>query len=117
MKNYECMILVEPTAAAKEWNKVTEEIEKTYEKHGAKLLALNKWGERKLAYRLNNLARGTYVLTYFEGPKEAPAGIKADFVLSERVVRTLILQHEGEIKEVSAPPEEMPRRHHRGPRH
>ena len=109
MPNYECMILVDPTAAAREWDEVTGEIEAVFKKHGGKTLSINKWGERRLAYPIGKVTRGTYVLAYFEGDADVPKKVKAEFVLSERVMRTLIRLHEGPIEPKEMPPEE-PRR-------
>ena len=110
MRNYEIMLLVNPTAASKEWNQVTEEFSKTCEKHGAKVLLFNKWGKRKLAYPIKKMTRGTYALGFFETDgEEVPKNIKAEFMLSERVMRTIITLHEGEVKEHIMPPEETRR--------
>ncbi len=108
MPRYECMLLVDPAAAAKEWNAVSEEIGKTFEKHGAKVIALNKWGERRLAYKIKGTSRATYVLVFFEGPADAPKNLRADFLLSETVMRTLILAHPGEILKVETEPPPAP---------
>lgn len=108
MPRYECMLLVDPAVAAKEWNKVEEEIGKTFEKHGAKVLALNKWGDRRLAYKIKGMSRATYVLVFFEGPTGAPKNLRADFLLSEPVMRTLILTHPGEIQKTETEPPPPP---------
>lgn len=107
MPNYECMMLVEPTAVAREWEKVEQEITAVLQKHGAKSLLLAKWGDRKLAYPINKLSRGTYVLLYFESPTDAIRKIRNDFGLSETILRTLIQTHTGEIVASVAPPEEV----------
>ncbi|MHC5059086.1 MAG: 30S ribosomal protein S6 [Planctomycetota bacterium] len=102
-RKYEMMLLVEPTAAAKEWNRVVDEVTKTVEKYGAKVLLINKWGERRLAYRVKKITRGTFVLVYFEGPEDVPGKGRADFVLSEFIMRTIVVRFEGEVTEVTMP--------------
>lgn len=102
-RNYEAMFIVDPVVASKEWNKVTEEIEKTLKRYGANVLSVKKWGERKLAYPIKKQQRGTYVLAYYAAPTAANEKIRADFHLSEIVLRCLILQLEGEVKEAEAP--------------
>jgi len=57
-----------------------------------------KWGERKLAYPVRKSNRGAFVLAYFAAPPQALTKIKADFQLSDLVFRTLLLQHEGEMR-------------------
>lgn len=98
MRTYEGMLLVEPTIAAKEWNRVAEEIDRIVKRNGATVIQVSKWGERKLSYPIKKNNRGTYVLTYFSAPEKALTKIKADFQLSEVVLRSLLLQHEGELR-------------------
>ena len=45
MSTYEGMLLVEPTVAAREWEKIVEEVERVAERNKAKVLSLTKWGE------------------------------------------------------------------------
>jgi small subunit ribosomal protein S6 len=92
------MLLVEPTVASREWNRVVEEVERVAKRHGAAVLQVTKWGERKLAYPVRKSNRGAYVLTYFTAPEKAVAKIKADFQLSEVILRSILLAHEGELR-------------------
>jgi len=99
---YEAMLLVEPTIAAREWPRVIEEIDRLAKKNGVAVLQVAKWGERKLAFPVRKCARGTYVLAYFGAPEKAVTKLRADIALSEVILRSLVLAHEGELrKEVS----------------
>src|SRR6266850_3309474 len=96
------MLLVEPTIAAREWPRVLEEVDRLAKKNGATVLQIAKWGERKLAFPVRKCARGTYVLAYFGAPEKAVTKLRADIALSEVILRSLVLRHEGEMrKEVS----------------
>lgn len=98
VKTYEGMLLVEPTVANREWERIVEEVERVAKRHGAAVLQVTKWGERKLAYPIRKVNRGTYVLTYLAAPPKAVAKIREDFRLSEVILRSLILRHEGELR-------------------
>jgi small subunit ribosomal protein S6 len=102
-KNYEAMFIIDPLVASKEWNRVGEEIEKIVKRYNGEMISLKKWGERKLSYLIKKQARGTYVLSYFKAPTESVSPIKNDFHLSEIILRSMILMHEGEVKEAEAP--------------
>lgn len=106
MKTYEAMLLVEPTIAAREWEKVVEEVERVAKRNKAKVLSLTKWGERKLAFPIKKNNRGAYVVSYFEAEGDAVKGLRSDFCLSEIVLRNSIFTHEGEMK--TEPPEDFP---------
>ena len=98
MQTYEAMLLVEPTIAAREWPRVLEEIDRLAKKNGATVLQVAKWGERKLAFPVRKCARGTYVLAYFGAPEKAVTKLRADIALSEVILRSLVLHHEGEMR-------------------
>ena len=55
-------------------------------------------GERKLAFPVRKCARGTYVLAYFGAPEKAVTKLRADIALSEVILRSLVLHHEGEMR-------------------
>jgi len=65
------------------------------------VLSVVKFGERKLAFPVKKSNRGAYVVAYFSSPEKALGKIKADFQLSEVVMRSLILAHEGELRKES----------------
>jgi small subunit ribosomal protein S6 len=105
VKTYEAMLLVDATIASKEWARVGEEVDRIVKRHGAAVLQVSKWGERKLAFPVKKNNRGTYVLVYFTSPEKALGTIKADLQLSEVVLRSLIVTHEGELRK--DPPREF----------
>jgi small subunit ribosomal protein S6 len=92
------MLLVDPTIATKEWAKVGEEVDRLVKRHGASVISVVKFGERKLAYPVKKSNRGSYVVAYFSSPEKALGKIKADFQLSEVIFRSLILAHDGELR-------------------
>ncbi len=98
MRTYEGLLLVEPTIASKEWPQVLEEFDRIVKRNGATVLQMNKWGERKLAHLVKKNARGAYVLAYFSAPPEAVVKIRADLQLSEIILRSMLVVHQGELR-------------------
>ena len=98
MKTYEALLLVEPTVAAKEWTRVGEGVDRIVKRHGGAVLQVTRFGERKLAFPVKKNNRGTYVLTYFSAPEKVVGKIRADMQLSEVILRSLLLAHEGELR-------------------
>ncbi len=103
MKSYEALFLVEPTVAAREWTKVSDEIDRIVKRNGGEVVLLNKWGERKLAYPVKKSNRGAYVVTYFKAPEKSVAKIRGDFALSELVFRSIIVRHDGGLMRKDPP--------------
>lgn len=69
-------------------------------RHGAEVVALGKWDERKLAYPIKGQKRGLYLLGLFRIAGEKVVEIERDCHLSDEVLRVLITrgEHLGEIE-------------------
>ena len=84
--------------AAKDFQSVRSHIHRILEKASAEIQASDRWDERKLAYDLKGVKRGTYILTYFLCAPEGLADLNQQLQLSEVVVRHLIQQREKPIE-------------------
>ena len=91
MKLYEGLFLVNSAEAAADWDATVAVIERVLERAGAEVLSLAKWDERKLAFELKGMSRGTFLLSYFKCDPLKIAGIERDVQLSEQIVRVLVL--------------------------
>lgn len=103
---YEGMFLVEPTIAAKEWDKVVTHVHGLLKKHGGTVKTSTKWAERKLAYEVKKHKRGTYLLVYFDAPPDSVNKVRKEAELSDIILRSMILQHVkgAKIVDTQAPP-------------
>ena len=61
-------------------------------KNHARIVAIKKWDERRLAYEINKQKRGIYILAYIQADPANLAGIERDFNLSEQVLRSLVVR-------------------------
>ena len=85
------MFVIDSSVADRSYDEVCAEIESTITKHGGRVVDLRKWDERRLAYEINRARRGTYLLVHFEVPPEAMSELRRDFVLSENILRQILL--------------------------
>ncbi len=92
MNIYEGMFVLDDKRANENWDGVTKEVRGLLEKHGARLYNLERWDERRLAYRIKGRSRGVYVLTGFLAPGTAIGPIERDCQLSDTILRVLILR-------------------------
>ena len=90
MNKYEGMFLLDHGKVKNDTQKGVEEITSIIEKHGGKVVKVDKWDERRLAYEINRQKRGVYLLTHLEIPVAALPEINRDFGLSEVVSRNLM---------------------------
>lgn len=86
---YEAMFLV-PQSTAADLNTVTDHITGILTKSHARIVALKKWDERRLAFEIKKQKRGIYFLAYFESDPVNLAHIERDSNLSETILRVLV---------------------------
>ena len=91
-KLYEAMFLIDSAEAAKDWDGIIELITKMLNKIEAQIISLKKWDERPLAYSIKKCSRGTYILAYFKADGRRITELERDVLLSERIMRALILR-------------------------
>ena len=90
---YEGMFLVDSALATADWEGTLAVVENILKRADAEVVAIRKWGERKLAYDIEHKTRGTYILAYFKAEGPRITGIEKDVQLSEKIMRVLILRH------------------------
>lgn len=66
MRKYEVMYIVNPALDDEARAKLIENLHKILTDNGATVNDVNEWGLRELAYRINDLNKGYYVVTKFE---------------------------------------------------
>ena len=89
---YEGLFLIDNAHANTEWDNVVKHIHDILQKNGAEILKTEKWGEKKLAYKIKGHKRGTYLLIHFNAKNSAITTVRRDFQLSDYIVRFLIVK-------------------------
>ena len=92
MRMYEGSFLIDNAHANTEWDNVVKHIQDILQKNGAEILKTEKWGEKKLAYKIKSHKRGTYLLVHFNAKNSAIAMVRRDFQLSDYIIRFLIIK-------------------------
>lgn len=100
MRMYEALFIIDNARANTEWDAAIKHIQDILQKNGAEILKIEKWGEKKLAYKVKGHKRGTYLLVHFNAKNTAIPTIRRDFQLSEYIVRSLIVKDD-KIEELS----------------
>jgi small subunit ribosomal protein S6 len=98
-KLYEGMFLVDSARAASDWDGVNSAIKRVLDRAKAEVVSMKKWDDRKLAYNIRGVERGTYILCYFKADGQKIQGIEKAVQLSEKIIRVLILSTEQMTKE------------------
>jgi len=93
-KMYEGMFLVDSAKAGSDWDGIIAAITKILERAKAEIVSIRKWEDRRLAYEIKHVGRGTYILIYFKADSQNIQGIEKAVQLSEQILRVLILSAE-----------------------
>ncbi|MBR2879670.1 MAG: 30S ribosomal protein S6 [Oscillospiraceae bacterium] len=86
---YECMYILNPNLAEEEYAALVEKFKALVEANGT-IDEMQEMGKRKLAYEINYLSEGYYVLVKFTSGPEFPAELDRVLGITDGVIRSLI---------------------------
>jgi small subunit ribosomal protein S6 len=87
--NYEVMYIIDPNKTEEETNAIVEKFKALIEANGT-ITEMELMGKRKLAYLINDMAEGYYVLVKFTAPSAFPAELKRVLGITEGIMRSLV---------------------------
>ena len=88
-EKYELMYIINPNLSEEETAAVVEKFKALVEQNGT-LEEMEEMGKRKLAYEINYLSEGYYVLVKFTSGPEFPAELDRLLGITDGVIRSLI---------------------------
>jgi small subunit ribosomal protein S6 len=75
-KYYETLYLVRPETGEEDLKAVEERLAGAIKGSGGEILKAEKWGERQLAYKINNTSKGVYYILVYKGLPKAPVEVE-----------------------------------------
>jgi small subunit ribosomal protein S6 len=100
MNEYETTMVLRPDINGEIVEAMLDKVRGTLNTTG-KLLAINHWGKKRLAYEIEKQSRGIYVHAHYLGGGEAVAEIERNLRLSESVLRFLTVKIEDSVDPAS----------------
>ncbi len=97
-KLYEAMFIVDSAKAKEDYAKMEKECLDCLTRHGAEIVKSVKWDDRRLAYEINKIKRGTYILVHFNADSQGIVKMERQCALNENILRVLILTDEDGIE-------------------
>ena len=91
MKNYELMYIIDTTVAEEKREQLIEKFKTLVESNNGKVVSEEKMGVKKFAYPINYKTEGYYVLLNFEAEATVPALIKEQMLITDGIVRHMIV--------------------------
>ena len=88
-EKYEVLYVLNPNLNEEETQAVVEKFKTLIEQNGT-IDEMEEWGKRKLAYEMNYLSEGYYVLVKFTSGPEFPAELDRILGITDGVIRSLV---------------------------
>lgn len=86
---YEVLYIIDPNLDEEGTAAIVEKFKAMVEAEGT-LTGIEEWGKRRLAYPINDIPEGYYVLMTCECKPDLPAELDRVFKITEGVMRSLI---------------------------
>jgi len=91
VRKYETMFVIRPDLDEEGTKAVIEKFVNLLKDQGAEIESVEEWGMRKLAYEVNKVREGYYVLIYFEAESGAVQELERIFRISADIVRSIVV--------------------------
>ena len=86
---YEVLYIINPTQGEESTAALVEKFKAMVEAEGT-LTNIDEWGKRRLAYLIDDLSEGYYVLMNFESKPAFPAELERVMKITEGVMRCMV---------------------------
>lgn len=93
MRNYEAVLIFYPTTEEEKRTQVLERFKSIVEQDGS-VTKVDEWGLRKLAYAIEDINEGHYVLVNFESNPEAVIELERVVKISDSIMRHMIIRED-----------------------
>ena len=88
-EKYEVLYVLNPNLSEEETQAIVEKFKTLIEQNGT-IDEMDEWGKRKLAYEINYLSEGYYVLVKLTSGPEFPAELDRILGITDGVIRSLV---------------------------
>ena len=101
INSYECLFIVDVTSGDEVTDATVNKFMSLIEA-SAEIVDVAKWGKRRLAYPINDMPEGYYVVVTFKSAPELPGELDRLFNIDETVMRSMIIKLEYDPAEKKA---------------
>ena len=90
--NYEAVCILNPSLSEEQIAALVAKFKAVVEANGT-VSEVDEWGKRRLAYPINDMNEGYYVLIEFESKPEFPHELDRIYNITDGIMRSLIVAH------------------------
>jgi small subunit ribosomal protein S6 len=98
VRRYELMLVFRPDAPDERLSAIIDRTTRQITAAGGQIVKVAPWGRRRLAYPIDRQREGSYHIVVFESPAEAIAELERSLLITEEVLRHLIVRQERPAK-------------------
>jgi|HubBroStandDraft_1064217.scaffolds.fasta_scaffold13901_6 small subunit ribosomal protein S6 len=113
MRIYEELFIAKPDALDEEVDAFIEQIKTTVSNAGGTVDKVEKWGKRKLAYKVDRYREGAFVLFQFSANPETVKEFERRLRVSDLVIKFLTVRIDETLKRLDKRKKERDKRAHR----
>ena len=94
MNSYEGLYIVQPDMEEEARAALISKFSELVTNNGGEVENVDEWGSRKLAYAINYITEGYYVLMNFKAKSDFPAELDRLMRINENIMRNMIVAKE-----------------------
>jgi small subunit ribosomal protein S6 len=113
MRTYEELFIVKPDAPEEEIDQFIEQMKSVVTSPGGSVDKAEKWGKRRLAYKVDKYREGFYVLFQFNAAPETVKEFERRLRVSDLVIKFLTVRIDQTLKRLDKRKKERDKRAHR----
>jgi small subunit ribosomal protein S6 len=115
MRIYENLFIVKPDATEEEIDGLIDQMSKNVTTHGGTIDKVEKWGKRRLAYRVEKQREGFYVLMQFTAAASTVHEFERRLRVQDSIIKFLTVRIDETLKRLDKRKKEREKRAHRRP--
>lgn len=106
---YETIYILRPNTDPDDADKVAQRVAEVVDRLGGKLVKVDNWGKRRLAYPIKKFTRGVFVYVKYAGFNDVVAELERNLRMLDTVVRyqTIVVDRNIDMRAVEVDPEEV----------
>ena len=94
MRNYQSVLILKPDLDEAQVDQSVEKITSVLQKFGGSILKLDKWGKKRLAYRVKKNKFGYYLNVYHTCEADKVPDLEKEYQLYDLVIKYLVIRLE-----------------------
>ena len=98
MRRYELMLVFRPDAPDERLAAIIDRTTRQIAGDGGQIVKVAPWGRRRLAYPIDHQREGSYHIIVFEAPATTIAELERGLLITEEVLRHLVVRQERPAK-------------------